>query len=531
MSLSILTGPSGGTLPPTTATAVSGVVTFNNVVLDTAGSYVLQATSGNLVPGDSDVTVVPAAPIALVITTQPPNPVQAGVGFGFQVGGVDPFGNASALTGTVTVAFAANPGGGVLGGSNTANVTNGVASFTGLTIDVIGSGYKLQATSGGLTAATTAAFTVDPGPEAKLAFAAGGEPPASVAAGQTFPLTVDAEDQFGNLATTYAGTVSIVSPTGVMGTTSVNASGGVATFTGLSIDTAGTYTLKVQDAAQNTVTSSSITVTPDVQAAILAWTTEPPAQVQHLSTFGAMLAIEDQYGNLETGYNGSVTVALDSNPTNSTLGGTTTVTASGGKAAFSGLTLSNTGGGETLQATGDGLTSPASSAINVTPIPAVGMRVGMAPPSTVQVAQDFGLTITIYQQSGAADPDFNGTVTVSIAGQPGTNTLGGVTTVGASNGVATFSDLTLAQVGTVNLQVSSSGLGTITTGGINVTASTATQLVLTSEPPSTFTAGTPFSIQVQAEDQYGNLATGYDGTLTASLSSNSGARRSWGPRP
>ena len=83
-----------------------------------------------------------------------------------------------------------------------------------------------------------------------------------------------------------------------------------------------------------------------------------------------MLDVEDQYGNLETSYNGSVIMALDANPGSATLGGTTSVTASGGVATFSGLTINAIGNGYTLVATSDGLTSPDSTPINVTPIPA-----------------------------------------------------------------------------------------------------------------------------------------------------------------
>ena len=55
MTLGILSGPTGATIagspPNPTAQAVNGVATFNNVALDTAGNYVLVATSGNAIPG------------------------------------------------------------------------------------------------------------------------------------------------------------------------------------------------------------------------------------------------------------------------------------------------------------------------------------------------------------------------------------------------------------------------------------------------------------------------------------------------
>ena len=67
--------------------------------------------------------------------------------------------------------------------------------------------------------------------------------------------------------------------------------------------------------------------------------------------------MEDQFGNLDTAFNGSVTVALDNNPGNATLGGTTTLNASGGVAAFSGLTINVIANDYTLVAT-DATASP-----------------------------------------------------------------------------------------------------------------------------------------------------------------------------
>ena len=301
-----------------------------------------------------------------------------------------------------------------------------------------------------------------------------------------------------------------------------NAVSGVATFPSLAIDTAGAYQIAATNTSLGSVTSNTVTVTANPQQAILAWITQPPGQVVHGVGFGAVVDVEDQYGNLETSYTGSVVMALDVNPGSATLGGNSTVPAVGGVATFSGLTISALGNGYTLQATSGGVTSPDSNPIDVTAIPPTGMSVTTQPPTSVQVVQAFGLTVTIDDQAGVADPDFNGSVTVAIAGPPSGNTLSGTKTVTASGGVATFSGLTLSSVGTVTLQVSSSGLTSVTTGSINVTASTASQLIFVAEPASSQTAGAPFGFKVEAEDAFGNLATTFDGTLVAALSPNSG---------
>ena len=87
----------------------------------------------------------------------------------------------------------------------------------------------------------------------------------------------------------------------------------------------------------------------------LVVTQQPPASVTAGSGFGLTVQAEDSSGNLITSFNGTVTVALANNPGGATLGGTLTVTASGGVATFSGLTLNKAASGYTLVVTSSGL--------------------------------------------------------------------------------------------------------------------------------------------------------------------------------
>ena len=91
-------------------------------------------------------------------------------------------------------------------------------------------------------------------------------------------------------------------------------------------------------------------------------------------------------GNVATGFTGSETVALASNPGSSTLGGTLTVSATSGVASFSGLTLNKVGSGYTLAVTSGILTSTTSSAISVTPGTATQLLITTQPASTVTAA-------------------------------------------------------------------------------------------------------------------------------------------------
>ncbi len=522
------TAPTGAApiMGTTSEQAVSGVATFPGVILDTAGNYVLQASSGNLTVGDSStITVIPAAASSLVVITQPPPNVTAGTNFGLQVQAEDPFGNLTTFAGNVTVSIASGPGQ-LSSGTLTQSLASGPATYTDLTIRKAGTPYVLAATNPTLGTVDTAPFTVNPSAATKITILPSGEPPATVFAGQNFSVTAVVEDQYNNIVTGYSGTAAITAPGVIMGAVPVAFSNGAAVFSTLSIDIAGTYQVTVATNGFASVTSTQVVVTPALPPAQLAWFAEPPTFVVHGAGFGTTVAIEDQYGNIETSLTGTINVALDpANDTNgAVLGGTTPggVPISGGLAVFSGLTINLVGSGYTLVATGDGLTSPDSSSITVTPIPPTRMAVTTQPPATQAVESGFGLTVTIYDAAGVADPDFNGNVTVAIAGTPGTDTLGGTTTVAASAGIANFSGLTLSQVGATTLQISTAGLTPITTNSINVVAAAPAKLVLMSEPPASNVAGTPFSFTVDAEDQYGNLATSFNGSLSAALAANAG---------
>ena len=77
--------------------------------------------------------------------------------------------------------------------------------------------------------------------------------PATATAGSSFALTVTAEDADGNVATSFTGseTIAIASgPSGgtLSGTLAASATGGVATFSGLTLNKAGGYALAARAA-------------------------------------------------------------------------------------------------------------------------------------------------------------------------------------------------------------------------------------------------------------------------------------------
>ena len=410
----------GGTL---TVTPQDGVATFSGLTLNKVDTgYRLSVKSGTLTAVfTSAIAVTPAAATQLVVTTQPPSSVTAGAAMTVKVSAEDPFGNvATPFTGSVTVALDSDPGSAALGGTLTVSGVKGVASFTTLAVDLVGSGYTLEATSSGLTTAVSNAFSVVPAAP-KLVVTT--QPPASVIAGSAFGLTVTIEDKFGNLIPTYSGSVTLALSSNpgkstLGGTLTATVASGVAKFSGLTLNKVHTgYTVSVKSGTLAAITTSAIAVTP-AAATQLVVTTQPPASKSAGAAMTVKLSAEDPYGNVATSFTGSVTVALDSDPTGAALNGTLTVSAVDGVASFTTLAVDLVGTGYTLEATTSGLTTAVSNAFNVVPAAASKLVIQTQPPGSVAAGADFGLTVVAEDKYGNLVTSFAGTVTVALGANP-----------------------------------------------------------------------------------------------------------------
>jgi hypothetical protein len=165
VTVAIGTNPSGGTLSGTlTVTVNGGVATFGDLSIDKAGSgYTLVASSSGLTGATSNSFAVnPATADHLVFLQQPTNTNAGQTISAVMVEVVDQFGNVvtSDNSDTVTVAIGNNPSGGTLSGTLTVTVSNGIASFGDLSIDLAGDGYTLHASADGLTAVDSNAFSI-----------------------------------------------------------------------------------------------------------------------------------------------------------------------------------------------------------------------------------------------------------------------------------------------------------------------------------------------------------------------------------
>src|SRR5262249_10939792 len=141
------------------------------------------------------------------------------------------------------------------------------------------------------------------------------QPPASVTAGSTFSLTVKAEDSSGTVDNSFNGTVTValanLGSAVLGGTLTATAQKGVATFSDLRLNKAGTgYTLHVSANGLGRATTGAFDVTP-AEATQLVVTIQPPGGVTAGSGFGLAVAAEDQFDNVNPGFTGDVTVRIE----------------------------------------------------------------------------------------------------------------------------------------------------------------------------------------------------------------------------
>src|SRR5207302_4453578 len=100
-------------------------------------------------------------------------------------------------------------------------------------------------------------------------------------------------------------------------------------------------------------------------------------------------------------------------------------------------------------------------------------------------SRDWSSDVCSSDLLGNTVTSFSGTVTVTLAANPGGGTLAGHPTVTAVNGVATFADLSIDRVSTgYMLQATGAGLTTASVP-FDVTPGAATQLAFTVQPTNT----------------------------------------------
>jgi hypothetical protein len=528
VALTIGTNPGTATLGGTVSVAaVAGVATFSNITLNKVGTgYTLVASSGSLASATSNGFAVTAGSAATLAFTVPPASTTAGTAIApVVVTAQDANGNvATGFTGNVALAIGSNPGAATLGGTVSVAAVAGVATFSTLSLNKVGAGYTLVASSGSLASATSNGFAITAGAAGTLAFTA---QPASTSAGATLAtITVAAQDANGNVVTTYTGAVTValgVTTSGAVlgGTTTVNAVAGVASFTTLSVNKNFTgYTLVASASGLTSATSSTFDI-----ATGLATTFAVTGGNGQTGTVGVALPTPITVRATDAGGNGVAGKTVTFATTNGSVAPTSAVTDANGLAATT-WTLGATVGSQSMTATSAGLANSPLT-ITATGIPGAATHlIFTTPPSgaAAGAANTPAIVVQALDANSLIASGFSGNVALAIGTNPGGSAIGGTLSVAAVAGVATFSNIVLNKVGTgYTLVATSSGLISSTSNPFAISAGAAANLAITGGNGQTQTVSTllPTALTVKVTDASANVVSGTSVTFAVTVGGGS----------
>jgi hypothetical protein len=342
--------------------------------------------------------------------------------------------------------------------------------------------------------------------------------PSSITAGIAGTITVTALDANGHVVTGYTGTVHFTSSDGQAvlpaNYTFVAGDHGVHTFS-VTLKTAGSQSISVADTATSTIegtqTGIQITAAALNHFAVLAF----PSPEQAGVTAAFEVIAQDAYNNTVTTYRGTVHFSTSDPSSAVRLPANYTFVASDqGKRSLFHATLV-TGGTQSLTATDISNSSITGSqkGIVITPAAVTHFRVlGFPSPTVAGTTQAF--VVQAKDVYGNIVTGYTGTVHFTTSDlSRGVRLPANYTFVSSDKGVRTF-HATLFTAGTQTLTATDTMTNSITgsQSGIVITPAAVTHFRVFGFANPTL-SGAAHSIIVQAKDVYGNIVTGYTGTV------------------
>lgn len=515
--------------------AVAGIASFTGCSIDRAGLFVMDAATSGIgsATAQPNIDVAPAIPTELVFTSPPSASAEIGLPWPDQpaVTVRDAFGNV-VVGGTEPVTLFLASGAGTLNcAANPVVPVAGVASFSGCRVDAVGA-ITLGASMAGIpNSSSNPAVTITRGPPSRLVFST--PPSANATAGAAFGVqpVLRVEDAFGNLVDDAISEVSlgVAAGTGPLACDSnpVSTVGGIATFSGCRIETAGTVAL---DASMPGIASATSQPAVTIEAGPptrLEFTTAPPA-TSAVSTPWAVqpvVTVRDDFGNPVLGAVTPVTLSLASGA--GTLScAANPVTPSAGVASFSGCSVDAVGPVTLAASTLDIANSTSNPGVLITPGSPTRLVFVTAPSSGATAGAAFAVQPEVRVEDAFGNPVTDDPLLITLALASGGGALDcDANPVAAVAGVASFSGCRVNTAGTVTLNASAPGIAASTTQPqVAISVGAASRLVFASTPSATATAGQAFPAQpaVAVRDAFDNTVTDASTPVTLRLATGSG---------
>jgi hypothetical protein len=472
-----------------------------------------------------------STPAKLVFTQQPNASYASGAAITVKVSVEDTSGNVVTTdTSAVTLALSGGTAGATLGGTKTVNAVAGVATFSNLTVNKVGSAYVLNASDAALTAAVSNGFAITAGAASNITFSTQPGAGSNVAAVTAIPLVAHVQDAGGNPVSGQSVTLSLATNPG-SSTLTVTANpigtdvSGNATFANVSLNKIGTgYAFKATDnSTPLNVTGNAFNIVAGAATAI-AFSTQPAvnANIAAGATIPLTTHLTDAGGNAVSGH--SIQLSFGANPGSAAL----TVTANpvgtdaSGNSTFGNVSLNKIASGYTLKVTDN--SAPAvtatGNAFNIVAGAPTQLKFVQQPGNGVAgIALSPSVTVQVLDaQNNVVAADNNAiSLTVSAGGfDPGA-------TISAPlvSGIATFGNLVFDVAG-AGYQLTAHDAGDTLTSSPSTAfaiAAGAPRLIFSTEPADVVRGSALGTIAVTEDDGSGNVvpdsASSVDFTIAA----------------
>jgi hypothetical protein len=470
-------------------------------------------------------------PAKLVFTQQPSASYASGATITVKVSVQDASGNVVPTdSSAVTLALSGGAAGATLGGTKTVNAVAGVATFSNLAVDKVGSGYVLNASDAALTAAASSGFAITAGAASNITFSTQPAAASNVAAVTTIPLVAHVRDAGGNPISGQSVTLTLATNPGssvlAVGANPVSTdASGNATFANVSLNKVGTgYTFKATDTTTPlNVTGNAFNIIAGTATAI-AFSTQPAINSSIVAGTAIPLTthLTDAGGNAVAGHN--IQLSIAANPGSATLSVTANPVASdaNGNATFGNVSLNKVASGYTLKVADNGVPTVIATSNAFTIVAGVPTQLKFAqqPGNGVAgIALSPAVTVQVLDAQNNVVASDNNTVSLTVSA--GRFDPGATISAPLAAGVATFNNLVFDVAGT-GYQLTAHDAGdTLTSSPSTAFAITAgaPRLIFSTEPADVVRGTALGTIAVTEDDGSGNVvpdsASSVDFTIAA----------------
>ena len=482
----------GGTLGGTTTrtTGANGQASFTDLeITGSPGPRTLRFSATGLTGVTSGtITLGVGNASALTIPVQPPTTAVNNVELsGDVVVRAQDAANNDLEGVSVTVSVASGTGA-VQGTLTRTTGADGRATFNDLKLVGTTGSYTLRFAAGAL-AVVSRAITLAAGDGTQLSITT--QPSSSVESGDVLARqpVVQVRDLSGNASAQggVAVTVSIASGGGTLGGTTTRTTGanGQASFTDLEITgSPGPRTLRFSATGLTGVTSATVNVTAPAATRLLL-ATQPAATAVNGAALSTQPSVQvaDASGGAVDQAGTTITAVIASGPGGASLSNATAVTNGAGRATFSGLAITGLVGTYTLRFQAGSLTPVTSASIALGAGAPQSISITTQPPTNAVSGDQLAGNTVVLVRDGSGNNASGASVTASVASGNG-QLQGTVTRTTASNGQATFDNLTLVgPSGNYTLRFSVAGVSVVSRA-ISLENLEGQILFILTQPPS-----------------------------------------------